>query len=119
MINLENVVDILGNFISERLTISLTSINGLKDEEVAAILFENGQSILNCTSYAFENEDILDHDFNIELNDKSPFENNENDDCNRNNNSGDADCNDECKNENIVRHQSSFEYTKNVQLCDK
>ena len=32
---------ILENLISERLTISSRATNGLKDEEVAAILFEN------------------------------------------------------------------------------
>ena len=90
MINLQNV---LGNLISERLTTSLTSTNGPKDEEVAAILLENVQSILNCTSYSFEDEDTLNHDFNIELiDDDSLFENNEDDDenidddCNRNDN---------------------------------
>ena len=67
---------------------------------------------MNCTSYSFEDEDILDHDFNIELtNDDSPFENNEDDDhninddddgddCNWNDDSPDTDYNDECKNEN-------------------
>ena len=90
MINLQNI---LGNLISERLTISLTSTNGPKDEEVAAILLENVQSILNCASYSFEDEDTLNHDFNIELIDNdSLFENNEgddeniDDDCNRNDN---------------------------------
>ena len=42
MINLQNI---LGNLISQCLTISLTSTNGPKDEEVAAMLFENVQSI--------------------------------------------------------------------------
>ena len=76
MINLQNV---LGNLISERLTISST--NGPKDEEAAAILFENVQSILNFTSYSFEDEDTFDHDFNIELTDSDfSFDNNEDDD---------------------------------------
>ena len=56
MINLQNI---LGNLISERLTISLTFIHGSKDEEVAAILIENVQSILNCTSYSFEDENMI------------------------------------------------------------
>ena len=104
----------MGNLISERLTISLTSTNGPKDEEVVAILFENVQSILNCRSYSFEDKDTLDLDFNIELTDDDfPFENNEDDDesiddddddCYRNGNSCDIDYNDEYKNENIVRH---------------
>ena len=64
MTDLQNVLE---NFISERLTIFLTSTSGPKDEEVAAILFENVQSILNWTSYSFEDEDTLDHDFNIKL----------------------------------------------------
>ena len=38
---------ILENLISERLTISSRCINEPKDEEVAAILFENIQSIFN------------------------------------------------------------------------
>ena len=94
---------------------------------MAAILFENVQSILNCTSYSFADEDTLDHDFNIELaGDNSTFENNEDDDrnidddhdhdhhCNSNDDSHDNDYNDKCKNENIVRHQFSLEYVKNV-----
>ncbi|CAF2646658.1 unnamed protein product [Rotaria sp. Silwood2] len=108
MINPQNVMDILGNLISARLTISSTSTNGPKNEEVAVILFKNVQSILNCTSYSFEDEDTLDLDFNIELaDDDPPFDNNEDDDenigdddkidddCNRNDNSRDADYNDE------------------------
>ena len=117
-INLQNV---LGNFISERLTVSLTSTNGPKDKDVAAVLFEHVQPILNCTSYSFENEDTLDHDFNIELiDDDSPFENNEDDDenidddCNRNGDSHDTDHSDKCKNGNTVRHQFSLEYMENV-----
>ena len=66
MIDLQNVINVLGNSIFERLTISLTPTNGPKDEEVIAILFENVQSILNCTSYSLEDEDTLDQDFNIE-----------------------------------------------------
>ena len=38
---------ILENLIPEPLTISPRPTNGPKDEEVAAILFENTQSILN------------------------------------------------------------------------
>ena len=56
-------MDILANLISERLPIPSTSSNGLKDEEVAVILFKNIQSILNCSSYSFEDEDSLDLDF--------------------------------------------------------
>ena len=63
--------------------------------------------MLDCTSYSFEDEDTLDHDFNIELtDDDSPVESNEDDDvningdddCNRNDDSRDTDYNDECKN---------------------
>ena len=90
-----------------------------------AILFENVQSILNCTSYSFEDEDTLDHDFNIELtDDDSLFENNEDDanddddddddDCNRNDDLRDNDYNDECKNENIARHQFLLACMKHV-----
>ena len=112
----------LGKFISERSTISLTSTNGPKDEEVVAILFENVQSILNCTSYSFKDEDTLDHDFNIELTeDDSPFENDDDDDddkieddCNRSHDAPDTDCNDECENDNIVRDQFSLKYMNNV-----
>ena len=121
MINLQNVMDILENLISERLTISSTSTNGLKDEKVATIVFENIQFTLNGTSNSFENEDTLDYDFNIELTeDDSHFENNEDDDensdddCNRNDDSRDTDNNDECKNENIVRYQFSLGHMKSV-----
>ena len=97
---------------------------------MAAILFENVQPILNCTSYSFEDEDILDPDFNIEVTDDDPTcENNEDDDknidddddddkidddCNRSDDSLDTDYNDECKDENIVRHQFSLEYMRNL-----
>ena len=124
-------MDILGNLISQRLTIFSTYNNGPKDEEVAAILCKNVQSILNYTSYSFEDENSLDFDFNIELiDDDSSFDNNEDDeentgdveneiddnddDCNRNYDSRDSDCNNELKNENIARHQFLLEYMKNV-----
>ena len=116
MISLKNVMDVLGNLISERLRISLTSTNGPKNAEVAAIFFENIQSIVNCTSYSFEDEGTLDYDFNIELTDNdSPIENNEDDGENIDDDiSRDTDYNDECKNENIVRHQFLLEYMKNI-----
>ena len=41
MISLQNAMDVLGNLIFQRLIRSLTSTNGPKDEETAAILFEN------------------------------------------------------------------------------
>ena len=66
MINSQNVVDILGNLISERLTISLTSKKGQKDETVASLLFNNVQTLLNCTSYSFGDEATLDLDLDIE-----------------------------------------------------
>ena len=91
-----------------------------KDYKVTNILFENVQSILNCTLYLFEEKDAPDHDFNIELiDDDSLFDNNKDDDENvdddysRNDDSPDADYN-ERKNENIIRHQFSLEYMKNV-----
>ena len=69
-------------------------------------LLENVQSILNCASYSFEDEDTLNHDFNIELtDDDSPFKNDDeniDDNCNRNDNSRDTDYNNECKNENTI-----------------
>ena len=67
MINPQNVVDILGNLNSERLTISSTSKKGPKDEAVASLLFNNVQALLNCTSYSFEDEDTLDLDLDIEF----------------------------------------------------
>ena len=60
-------MNVLRNLISERLTIPVTSTKEPKDEEVATILFENVQSISNCTSYSFEDKKILYHDFNIEF----------------------------------------------------
>ena len=110
-------MDILGNLISQLLTISSTYTNGPKDEKVAVILFKNVQSILNCTSYSLEDEDSLDLDFNIELTDvDSSFDNNEDgeenldfddneidnndDDCIGNYDSRDPDYSNERKNEN-------------------
>ena len=49
MINPHSVIDILANLISDRLILSTTSSRTRKDEEVASILFENVESILNCT----------------------------------------------------------------------
>ena len=65
MINPHNVIDIFSSLISNRLTLSTTSSRTRKNEEVTSVLFENVESILNFTSYTFQNEDTLDFDLDI------------------------------------------------------
>ncbi len=56
MINPRNVMYILSDLISDRLHLSSISERTTRDEEVASMLFENVESILNSTSYSIENE---------------------------------------------------------------
>jgi hypothetical protein len=62
MINPHNVMDILANMISQRLTLTPALPNTEKDDEVAKMLFDNVESILDCTSYTCENDQTLDVD---------------------------------------------------------
>ncbi|CAF3482479.1 unnamed protein product [Rotaria sp. Silwood2] len=109
MINPHNVVDILSNFISDRLKLTSTPVNTRRDEEVAKMLFENIDSVMNCTSYSFENDHTLDFDFDIELIDEE-MTSDEGD----NDNLHDNDEYDEYEKENIVHEQFSLEYMKRV-----
>lgn len=62
MINPYNVIELLTNLISNRLTFDERPDNTARDDEVAEILFDNVQSILSSTSYFYENHDTLDLD---------------------------------------------------------
>lgn len=62
MINPHNVIDILTNLISTRLTLNGIQENTGRDEDVAELLFDNVSSIFSSTSYSYENDDTLDFD---------------------------------------------------------
>ena len=123
MINPQNVVDILGNLISERLTISSTSKKGPKDEAIASLLFNNVQALLNCTSYSFEDKDSLDLDLDIEsVDDKYSTDTNDyftdnddksDDEFNVDNEPHDTDYDNKWERE-AIRDQFSLEYMRNV-----
>ncbi|CAF3580119.1 unnamed protein product [Rotaria sp. Silwood1] len=103
MINPHNVVNILTNLISERLTLISTSSSTRRDEEVAKALFKNVESVLNCSAYCLENNHTLDLDTELL---EQQLESNDNND--------NLYYNDEREKENIIQHQFSFEYMKNV-----
>ncbi|CAF4726910.1 unnamed protein product [Rotaria sp. Silwood1] len=103
MINPHNVVNILTNLISERLTLISTPSSTRRDEEVAKALFENVESVLNCSAYCLENNHTLDLDTELL---EQQLESNDRDD--------NLYYNNECEKENIIQHQFSFEYMKNV-----
>ena len=65
MINAHNVVRILSNLVSRRLPSSESTTFSAKDEEVAEHLFDNINTIMNSTTYHFENESTLDYDVNL------------------------------------------------------
>ncbi|CAF2891492.1 unnamed protein product [Rotaria sp. Silwood2] len=66
MINAHNVVRILSNLVSKRLPSSELTTFSAKDEEVAERLFDNINTIMNSTTYHFENESTLDYDVNLD-----------------------------------------------------
>ena len=66
MINAHNVVRILSNLVSRRLPSSESTTFSAKDEEVAERLFDNINTIMNTTTYHFENESTLDYDVNLD-----------------------------------------------------
>ncbi|CAF4697671.1 unnamed protein product, partial [Rotaria sp. Silwood2] len=66
MINAHNVVRILSNFVSRRLPSSESTTFSAKDEEVAERLFDNINTIMNSTTYHFENGSTLDYDVNLD-----------------------------------------------------
>ena len=109
MINPHNVIDILANLISDRLTLSTTSSRTRKDEEVASILFENIESKLNCTSYTFQNEDTFYFDFDIK-----PITEGSDSDDKKDDNPHDDNYDDEHEKENTLQHQFSLEYIKKM-----
>ena len=104
MINPRNVVDILANLIAERLTLSSLPANTNNDEDVATMLFENVESVLNSTSYSLENEDTLDFDSDIDsISEETTPDDTEDDDYN-----------DEYEKENIIQYPFSLQYMKDV-----
>ena len=62
MINPYNVINILADLVSNRLTLNSTISTTQRDREVANMLFENVESILNSVCYSFENDFTLDSD---------------------------------------------------------
>jgi hypothetical protein len=108
MINPHNVIDILTKLVSERLTLSPAAIDTKKDQEVATILFDNVQSILNCTSYSLENEETLDFDLTtLSINDETTSDDDDDD------NDDDDYYDDSDKRDKFIK-QFSLEYMKNV-----
>ena len=70
------------------------------------MLFENVESVLNCTSYSFESEDALHLDLDVDLiNEETASDGNDD---------SDKLYDDEREKENIVQHQFSSRYMKNV-----
>ena len=59
MINPYNVVNIPVDLVSNRLTLNSTISTTQRDREVANMLFENVESILNSVCYSFENDFTL------------------------------------------------------------
>jgi Tc5 transposase C-terminal domain/Tc5 transposase DNA-binding domain/DDE superfamily endonuclease len=112
MINPRNVMDILANLISERLTLTPTPPSTKRDDEVAQMLFENVESILDCTSYSFENDDTLDLDRDTALIEEEITSDDNDDDVS--DDLDDEDYDDEGEKKNTLPHQFSFEYMHNV-----
>jgi hypothetical protein len=127
MISPHNGMNILTKLVSERLTLSSTPINTRRDDEVATMLFENMESIVNCSSYSVENEETLDLDLNmLSINDESTSHDDDyNDDDYNDDDSDDPtydynddddnndDYNDDHENEKFLK-QFSLAYMKNV-----
>ena len=70
IINPYNVVNILADLVSNRLTLNSTISTTQRDREVANMLFENVESILNFVCYSFENDFTLDSDNVAEVSDE-------------------------------------------------
>ena len=66
MLNAHNVIRILSSLFSRRLPSSGLTTFSAKDEEVAERLFDNINTIMNSTTYHFENESTLDYDVNLD-----------------------------------------------------
>ena len=70
MINPYNVVNILVDLVSNRLILNSTISTTQRDREVANMLFENVESILNSVCYSFENDFTLYFDNVAEVSDE-------------------------------------------------
>ena len=137
MINPYNVVNILANLVSNRLTLNSTISTTQRDREVANMLFENVESILNSVCYSFENDFTLDSDNVAEVSDEMILSEN---DVNMKSNDNDDDDDDddidvdggssdksdddtfafdenfsiENEKEDVIRNEFSIEYMTNV-----
>ena len=103
---------ILANMVSQRLTLTPAPPNTERDDEVAKMLFDSVESILDCTSYNCENDQTLDVDDHIESIDKEIPSDDDDDDTY--DELRDKDYDDEREKENAIQHQFSLEYMRNV-----
>ena len=105
-------MDIMANMISQRLTLTSAPPNAERDDEVAKMLFDNVQSILDWTSYTCEIDQTLDVDDDPEsIDEEIPSDDGDDD---TDDDSRDEDYTDEREKENVVQHQFSLEYMRNV-----
>ena len=135
MINPYNVVNILADLVSNRLTLNSTISTTQSYREVANMLFENVESILNSVCYSFENDFTLDSGNVAEVSDEMILsENDVNMKCNDNDDDdddidvdgGSSDKSDddtfafdenfsiENEKEDVIRNEFSIEYMTNV-----
>ena len=134
MINPDNVVNILADLVSNRLTLNSTISTTQRDREVANMLFQNVESILNSVCYSFENDFTLDSDNAAEVsdemilseNDVNMKSNDNDDDDDINVDGGDSGKSDddtfafnenfsiENEKEDVIRNEFSIEYMTNV-----
>ena len=67
MINPHNVLRLVSNYITHLLpSIDLTHACTARDEDVARNIFEDIESIFNCTQYNFEREQTLDFTYSFD-----------------------------------------------------
>ena len=137
MINPYNVVNILVDLVSNSLTLNSTISTTQRDREVANMLFENVESILNSVCYSFENDFTWDSDNVAEVSDEMILSEN---DVNMKSNDNDDDDDDddidvdgggsdksdddtfafdenfsiENEKEDVIRNEFSIEYMTNV-----
>ena len=134
-----NVVNILADLVSNRLTLNSTISTTQRDREIANMLFENVESILNSVCYSFENDFTLDsdnvaevsdemilseNDVNMKSNDNDDDDDDDDDDIDVDGGSSDKSDDDtfafdenfsiENEKEDVIRNEFSIEYMTNV-----
>ena len=131
MINPYNVVNILVDLVSNRLTPNSTISTTQRDREVANMLFENVESILNSVFFSFKNDFTFDSDNVVEVSDEMilsendvNIKSNDNDDDDDDIDGGDKSYDDtfafdenfsiENEKEDVIRNEFSIEYMTNV-----